>query len=71
MGSFVAYLTSTPTPINLTDLLDAIGSVITSCIGWMTSFLSVFTTGNGLILLAAILSFTLFGIHVLKSLMGR
>lgn len=38
---------------------------------WVGSFLSVFTTANGLLLISLILSFTLFGIHVLKSLMNR
>lgn len=71
MGSIVSFLSATPTPLSLSDVLDAIGTVITSVVSWMTSFLSVFTTGNGLLLLAMILSFTLFGIHVLKSLMGR
>ena len=71
MGSVISFLSATPTPLSLSDVLDAIGTVITSVVSWMTSFLSVFTTGNGLLLLAMILSFTLFGIHVLKSLMGR
>lgn len=38
---------------------------------WVGSFLSVFTTEHGLLIISLILSFCLFGIHVLKSLMNR
>ena len=44
---------------------------ITFANSWVGSFLSVFTENNGLLLIGLILSFTLFGIHVLKSLMNR
>lgn len=71
MGSVISFLTTTATPMSLAELLTAIGTVITSVVGWMGDFLAVFTTTNGLLLLTMILSFTLFGIHVLKSLMGR
>lgn len=38
---------------------------------WVGSFLATITPENGLFFIGAILAFTLFGIHVLKSLMGR
>lgn len=44
---------------------------ITFANSWVGSFLSVFSTENGLLLISLILGFTLFGIHVLKSLMNR
>lgn len=44
---------------------------VTFANSWVGSFLSVFTTENGLLLISLILGFTLFGIHVLKSLMNR
>lgn len=46
-------------------------TTITFSESWVGSFLSVFTTSNGLLLIPVILAFTLFGIHVLKSLMNR
>lgn len=38
---------------------------------WVGSFLGVFTTENGLFLIAILLGFCLFGIHLVKSLMNR
>lgn len=38
---------------------------------WVGSFLGTITSSNGLFFLGIVLSFTLFGIHVLRSLMGR
>lgn len=58
-------------PMSLTEVVTAVGSVITSVVSWMGSFLSAITTTNGLLLISFILSFTLFGIHIMKSLMGR
>lgn len=46
-------------------------TTITFAQSWVGSFLSVFSTENGLLLISLILGFTLFGIHVLKSLMNR
>ena len=58
-------------PLNLADLLTAIGSVVTSSVGWISSFLGEITTTNGLLILPFALGFSLFGIHIMKSLMGR
>lgn len=44
---------------------------ITFANSWVGSFLGTITTEHGLFLIGAILSFTLFGIHVLRSLMNR
>lgn len=71
MGSLLSFLSASPTPMALSDILTQVGSAITSVISWMGSFLSAITTTNGLLLISFILSFTLFGIHVMKSLMGR
>ena len=53
----------------------AVGSgtatTITFAESWVGSFLSTLTTANGLLLISFILSITLFGLHVLKSLMNR
>ena len=38
---------------------------------WVGSFLGTITSSNGLFFLGVVLSFCLFGIHVLRSLMGR
>lgn len=46
-------------------------TTITFANSWVGSFLSVFTEDNGLLLIGLVLAFTLFGIHVLKSLMNR
>ena len=57
--------------MDLSAVLSAISTTVGSVIDWAESFLGVITSSNGLILVPVILSFTLFGIHVLKSLMGR
>lgn len=46
-------------------------TTITFANSFVGKFLALFTTSNGLLLIPVILAFTLFGIHVLKSLMGR
>lgn len=66
-----AFLSATPTPMALSDVVSEVGSIINGVISWMTSFLSAITTTNGIIFLTFALSFCLFGIHVMKSLMGR
>lgn len=58
-------------PMSLQEVVTAVGTVITSVVSWMGSFLSAITTTNGLLLISFILSFSLFGIHIMKSLMGR
>lgn len=62
---------SAAAPMTLTEVVEAVTSVISSVVGWMTSFLTQITTANGLLLISFVLSFVLFGIHVMKSLMGR
>ena len=57
----ITFLTSTPTPLNLGDLLDQIGNVVTESVEWITSFLSQITTANGLLLLPFAMGFALFG----------
>lgn len=44
---------------------------ITFANSWVGSFLSTLTSSNGLLFIAFILSISLFGLHVLKSLMNR
>lgn len=66
----LSFLT-TPVPMTLSEVVEAVTSVISSVVGWMTSFLTQITTANGLLLISFVLSFVLFGIHVMKSLMGR
>lgn len=62
---------SAAVPMTLSQVVEAVGDVITDVVGWMTSFLTQITTANGLLLISFVLSFVLFGIHVMKSLMGR
>lgn len=62
---------SAAAPMTLSEVVEAVTSVISSVVGWMTSFLTQITTANGLLLISFVLSFVLFGIHVMKSLMGR
>lgn len=57
--------------MSLSEVLSAVSTTIGSVIDWAESFLGTITTSNGLILVPVILSFTLFGVHVLKSLMNR
>lgn len=67
----LSFLSATPSPMSLTEVVEAVGSVVTSVVSWMGSFLAQITTTNGLLLISFVLSFTLFGIHIMKSLMGR
>lgn len=67
----LSFLTSGPSPMTLTEVITAVTDSISGVVGWMTSFLSQITTANGLILISFILGFVLFGIHIMKSLMGR
>lgn len=54
----------------LSSILTDIGSVVNQAITWCTSFVTEITS-QPLLLLCAIMSMSLFGIHILKSLMGR
>lgn len=58
-------------PMTLTEVASQVTTIIQSVVSWMTSFLSAITTSNGLLLISFVLSFSLFGIHIMKSLMGR
>lgn len=55
---------------NVSDILTQVTSVVTQAISWCTSFVTEITT-QPLLLLCVIMSMSLFGIHILKSLMGR
>lgn len=61
----------TPTPMTLQQVVEAVTSVISGVVSWMGSFLSAITATNGLLLISFVLSLSLFGIHIMKSLMGR
>lgn len=67
----LTLLESGATPMSLQEVVTAVGSVVSSVVSWMGSFLAQITTTNGLLLISFVLSFTLFGIHIMKSLMGR
>lgn len=54
----------------LSSILTDIGSVVTQAITWCSSFVTEITS-QPLLLLCVIMSMSLFGIHILKSLMGR
>lgn len=58
-------------PMTLSEVASQVTTIIQSVVSWMTSFLSAITTSNGLLLISFVLSFSLFGIHIMKSLMGR
>lgn len=67
----LSFLSATPSPMSLSEVVEAVGSVVSNVVSWMGSFLAQITTTNGLLLISFVLSFTLFGIHIMKSLMGR
>lgn len=54
----------------MSSILTDIGTVVTQAITWCTSFVTEITS-QPLLLLCVIMSMSLFGIHILKSLMGR
>lgn len=52
-------------------LLSTITSVVTSCVGWVTSFIGVVTAeGNEFLLLALIIPFVGFGVGILRRLIS-
>lgn len=63
----LTFLTSST---GLSDLLTDIGTIVTQAISWCTSFITEITS-QPLLLLVTLMSLSLFGIHILKSLMGR
>lgn len=56
--------------VTMSSILTDIGSIVTSAITWCTSFVGEITS-QPLLLFFTLLSCSLFGIHILKSLMGR
>ena len=55
----------------LTTVLTAIGSVVTSAVGWMSDYLSTITaTGNELLLLFVILPVVGLGVGLIKRLIS-
>lgn len=63
----ISFLSATP---DLSSLLSDVSSIVTSAISWCTSFIGEITS-QPLLLLVTLMSLSLFGIHILKSLMGR
>lgn len=61
------FLTSTGT---FTNIISGITEIVTGAISWMSSFVTAITD-NPLILFFVLMSCSLFGIHILKSLMNR
>lgn len=55
---------------DVSDILTQIGDVVSEAISWCGSFVTKITS-EPLLLLCTIMSMSLFGIHILKSLMGR
>lgn len=58
------------TAFAMSDVITAIGSIVTGAVSWCTSFIGEITS-QPLLLFFCLLSCSLFGIHILKSLMGR
>lgn len=54
----------------MATILTTIGTVVTSVIDWAGEFVTEIAA-QPLYLLPLCLGFTLFGVHILKSLMGR
>ena len=54
----------------MSSILTDIGTIVTQAITWCSSFIGEITS-QPLLLLFTLLSCSLFGIHILKSLMGR
>lgn len=54
----------------LSSILTDIGSIVTAAITWCGQFITEIT-GQPLLLLFVLMSSALFGIHIMKSLMGR
>lgn len=53
-------------------LLSNVGTVITSVVGWAGDFATAITGDTtGLLIVPVCLGLSLFGIHILRSLMGR
>ena len=48
MGTLLSFLSATPTPMSLSDILGEVTTAIGSIVSWMGSFLSAITTTNGL-----------------------
>lgn len=67
----LGFLTTTTGALSLGDLMTAIGTVVTGAVGWVGDFLAEINTTNGLLILPFALGFSLFGLHIMKSLMGR
>lgn len=57
--------------MTLTEILTAVGTVISSTITWASSFLAVFTTNNGWFTVFLLLGLSTFGIRMVWSLMHR
>lgn len=55
---------------SMATILTTIGTVVTSVIDWAGEFVTEIAA-QPLYLLPLCLGFTLFGVHILKSLMGR
>lgn len=61
------FLTSTGT---FTNIISGVSEIVSGAIDWMGSFVTAITN-NPLILFFVLMSCSLFGIHILKSLMNR
>lgn len=53
----------------ISGLLSAVGQVVTSCVGWIQTWLGVITS-NPILLIGILLLLTGFGISVVKRLMN-
>lgn len=56
--------------VDMSTITGGITSIVTAAISWCTSFVTEIM-GQPLLLFFTLLSASLFGIHILKSLMGR
>lgn len=55
----------------MASLLTSIGSILTAAVGWVTTCISTITaSGNELLLLAVVLPFVGYGVHMLKMLLS-
>lgn len=56
----------------MSTVLTAVGTVITSAVGWVGSYATAISSDTtGILIIPFVMGLSLFGIHIMKSLMGR